>query len=57
MEKLILPCGRFTPVPGESTEARMRAMEAYLAELSEEVEFLLEEIGRTLTILRGGEEG
>lgn len=41
MEKLILSCGRFSPSAGEGIEGRVRALEAYLARLSEELEFLL----------------
>ena len=46
MEKLILTCGRFSPLRGGSTEARVAAMEAYLAKLGEEMEFLVAELGR-----------
>ena len=57
MEKLILTCGRFAPVPGESVEARVQAMEAYLSRLAEELEFLLAEVGRNLEAPNTGEEG
>ena len=45
MEKLILSCGRFAPQSGEDTEARVRAMESYLARMSEELEFLMGRLG------------
>ena len=46
MEKLILTSGRFTPRAGASTEARVQALEAYLAEMSEEMELLIARLGR-----------
>ena len=46
MEKLILTSGRFTPRAGDSTEARVQALEAYLAEMSEEMELLIARLGR-----------
>lgn len=46
MEKLILTCGRFSPLRGGSTEARVTAMETYLTKLGEEMEFLVAELGR-----------
>ena len=46
MEKLILTSGRFAPRQGGGTEERVRAMETYLAELSEEMEFLIACLGR-----------
>lgn len=41
MEKLTLSCGRYAPQTGDTVEARVRAMENYLARLSEEMEFLV----------------
>lgn len=52
MEKLILTCGRFLPPSGGDSEARVRAMEAYVARLSEELEILLGETGRMLEALQ-----
>ena len=46
MEKLILTCGRFTPRLGESAEARMRALENYVAEMSEALELLVTRLGQ-----------
>ena len=46
MEKLILTSGRFTPQAGDSTEARVGALENYLAEMSEELELLIARLGR-----------
>ncbi len=56
MEKLILTCGRFIPVSGGDSEARIKAMEDYLARLSEEMELLVSEIGRAVESLRAEEE-
>ena len=46
MDKLILSCGRFEPRIGEDVEARERALEAYLFEMSGEMEFLMDRRGR-----------
>lgn len=46
MEKLILSCGRFAPQTGEETEARVRALERYLGDLSEEMELIVARIGQ-----------
>ncbi len=57
MEKLILSSGRFAPPAGESAEARLSALEGYLTRLSEELELLLAEVGRTVAALEAaGEE-
>ena len=47
MEKLILTCGRFLPPSAGDSETRVKAMEAYLARMSEELEVLLGEMGAT----------
>ena len=52
MEKLILSCGRYIPQAAENTEARVRAMEAYLARLSEELEVLLGETAGAMDALQ-----
>ena len=51
MEKLILSCGRYIPLAAGNSEARVRAMEAYLARLSEELELLLGETAKALSYL------
>lgn len=56
MEQLILTCGRFIPVSGGGAEARIKAMEDYLARLSEEMELLVSELGRAVESLRTEEE-
>ena len=48
MEKLILSCGRYIPLSAGDAESRVRAMESYLARMSEELEVLLGEMGSTL---------
>ena len=53
MEKLILTCGRYLPPSAGDTEARIAAMESYLARLSEELEVLMGEMDRVLTALEG----
>ena len=53
MEKLILTCGRYIPSAAGDADARVAAMEAYLARLSEELEILMGEMGRVLTALEG----
>lgn len=53
MEKLILTCGRYFPPSAGDTEARIAAMESYLARLSEELEVLMGEMDRVLTALEG----
>lgn len=52
MEKLILPCGRYIPQFAGDTETRVRAMEGYLARLSEELEVLLGETAKALDTLQ-----
>ena len=44
--KWVLPCGRFAPNEGAGMEARVRAMESYVARLAEEMEFLISQLGR-----------
>lgn len=46
MEKLILTRGRFTPQSGDSPEGRIRALEKYLSDLSEEMELIVARIGQ-----------
>ena len=46
MEKLILTSGRFTPRAGDGMEARLRDLETYLAEMSEELELLVARLGQ-----------
>ena len=53
MEKLILTCGRYIPSAAGDADARVAAMEAYLARLSEELEVLMGEMDRVLTALEG----
>lgn len=53
MERLILTCGRYAPVTAGDTQARVKAMEAYLARLSEELERLMEELSRMTDGLSG----
>ena len=48
MEKLILSCGRYIPLSAGDAESRVRAMESYLARMSEELEVLLGEMDSTL---------
>lgn len=57
MEKLILSCGRYIPMSAGDSEIRIRALEAYLARLSEELEILLGETGRTLNALQAEQSG
>ena len=54
----MLSAGRFAPSGGGSAEARLSAMEEYVARLSEELELLLAEAGRAIAALEaaGGEE-
>ena len=52
MEKLILSCGRYVPQAAGDVETRMRAMDAYLVRLSEEIEVLLLETSRALAALQ-----
>jgi hypothetical protein len=51
MEKLILKCGRYIPSAAADTESRVRGMEVYLSKLTEELEFLMGELDRTLEAL------
>lgn len=51
MEKLILKCGRYIPSAAADTESRVKEMEAYLSRLTEELEFLMGELDRTLEAL------
>ena len=48
MEKLILSCGRFVPAVGGDEGARVKGLEEYLVRLTEELELMLSELGRTL---------
>lgn len=48
MEKLILKCGRFVSPAGTDEQTRVRAMETYLASFTSELEFLLEEMQKTM---------
>ena len=48
MEKLILTCGRFVPTVGGDEAERIRGLEAYLVRLTEELELIISELGRTL---------
>ena len=57
MEKLMLSSGRFTPTAGGNAEARISALEDYLARLSEELELLLAEAGRAIAALESAGEG
>lgn len=56
MEKLILPCGRFIPPAAGEAELRVKLMEGYLAKLTEELEFLMKELDRTLAELKAAAE-
>ena len=47
-KKWVLSCGRFSPHEGASAEARVRAVESYVARLAEEMEFLIAELGRAV---------
>ena len=51
MEKLILACGRYIPPSSENLEFRVRAVEAYLTRLTEELELLVGEMDRALDAL------
>lgn len=48
MEKLILKCGRYMPSAAGDTESRVKLLEAYLSGLTQELEFLVEELDRVL---------
>ncbi|MBQ9151094.1 MAG: hypothetical protein IJX72_02495 [Clostridia bacterium] len=48
MEKLILKCGRFIPTAEGDAMTRILAMETYLSRLTDELEYLLSELDRTL---------
>ncbi len=48
MEKLILKCGRYMPPAAGDAESRVKQMEAYLSGLTQELEFLVEELDRVL---------
>ena len=52
MEKLILSCGRYIPLAAGDSDTRIRAMEDYLARLSEEMETLLAETAVALATLK-----
>ena len=52
MEKMILSCGRYIPLAAGDSDTRIRAMEAYLARLSEEMEVLLAETAAALATLK-----
>ena len=56
MEKLILSCGRYIPLGVGDSEARIRAMETYLARLSEEMEVLLAETARALDSVQAAQK-
>ena len=47
-KKWVLACGRFSPNEGGGLSVRVQAMEAYVASLSEELEFCLSELGRAV---------
>ncbi len=49
MEKL--KCGRFIPREDNDNGARLRALETHLAALSEEMEYLILEMDRTLDLI------
>ena len=49
MEKL--QCGRFIPREDTANAARLRALETHLAALSEEMEYLILEMDRTLDLI------
>lgn len=51
MEKLILKCGRYVPPTAGDAESRVRRIETYLSGLTEELEFLVGELDRTLEAL------
>lgn len=59
--KWVLSCGRFAPSEGADAEARVQAMETYVARLAEEMEFLISELGRAVAaasaVNQGNEEG
>lgn len=58
MEKLMLTCGRFVPAGGDDEAARIRGLEEYLVRLSEELEWMVSELGRTLERMNAdGKEG
>lgn len=48
MEKLILKCGRYIPPAAGDAEQRVKSLESYLAGLTQELEFLVGELDRTL---------
>ena len=56
MEKLILKCGRYLPPAVEDTESRIRLLETYLAALSGELEFLVEELDVVLSAWKNATE-
>ncbi len=51
MEKLILKCGRYIPPAAGDAESRVKSLETYLARLTQELEFLVGELDRTLEAL------
>ena len=55
MEKLMLTSGRYLPPFGGDSETRLRSLEAYVAQLSEELEVLLGEMGRAMEALQAGQ--
>ena len=56
MERLILTCGRFVPAGEEDAVTRIRAMEAYLSRLAEELERLIAVLDTDLKEQMGEEE-
>ena len=48
MEKLILQCGRYVPSDEGDALLRVRALEAYIARLTEELEHLLAQMDPVL---------
>ncbi len=51
MEQLILKTGRFIPRANVDVDTRIRALEAHLAGLTSELEFMLSELNATLDLL------
>lgn len=54
MEKLKLTCGRYLPSSTGTAEVRLAILEEYVSRLSAELEFRLDEAGRTLETLASG---
>ncbi len=51
MERLILKCGRYIPRADTDADTRIRALEAHLAALTSELEYMLAEMDATLDLL------